>query len=122
MRVIHGVFAPCVYKEHKFVDGGLLDNVPADELLQMGENKILAAKFPPGKHEKIQSVYDIAFKSIDIMMDERDKKTIDTQCFVLDIALVDAKVFDIRKIRYCYQVGYAIAKDNMHAIKQYIEE
>lgn len=122
MLAIHGVFAPCVYKEHEFVDGGMLDNVPADELVALGEEKVIAAKFPPGHHDKVRSVYDVVFKSIDLMFDDRDKKTIHPNCYIFDIALMDVKVFDIRKIDYCYQVGYATAKEQIETIKNYIQD
>lgn len=118
---ILGVFAPCIFKGHGFVDGGMLDNVPADELVALGEEKVIAAKFPPGHHDKIKTIYDVVFKSIDLMFDDRDKKTIDPKCFILDINLMDAKVFDIRKIDYCYHIGYALAKEKMDEIKKYIQ-
>jgi len=73
-------------------------------------------------HDKVNSVYDVVFKSIDVMFDDRDKKTIDNHCYIFDITLIDVKVFDIRKIDYCYHVGYAMAKEQMEAIKKYIEK
>ena len=39
-----GLFAPCEYKGHRFVDGGLLDNVPVEELKKLGVDKTIAIK------------------------------------------------------------------------------
>lgn len=45
-----GVFAPCLFKEHKFVDGGVLDNVPADEVKKLDVDKVIAIKFALDKN------------------------------------------------------------------------
>lgn len=121
MLVIHGVFAPCEYKEHSFVDGGILNNVPLNTLQALGEKKMVAIKFAPDLQEKVRNVYDVAFKSIDILFDERDSKTIPENSIMIDVPLTNVKVFDIRKIEYCYQLGYQTMKENMQTIKEYIQ-
>ena len=61
-----GVFAPCIYKGHKFVDGGILDNVPADEVKKLGVDKVLTLKFATALNYDPKNIYEIAFKSIDL--------------------------------------------------------
>ena len=34
-----GVFCPCDFKTHKFLDGGILDNIPVSEVRKQGVNK-----------------------------------------------------------------------------------
>lgn len=121
VQVIHGVFAPCGYKGHQFIDGGVLNNVPADALQAIGEKKVLAVKFPPGNQDRIRNVYDVVFKAIDVMFDDRDNTTIHKNNLIVDIPLIDAKVFNIRKLDYCYHVGYATTKENIGKIREYLE-
>lgn len=33
------MFAPTIFKEHKFVDGGIIDNLPAQEVRKLGADK-----------------------------------------------------------------------------------
>ena len=66
-----GVFAPCMYKGHKFVDGGILDNVPADEVKKLGVDKVLTLKFATALNYDPKNIYEIAFKSIDLLFEAR---------------------------------------------------
>ena len=36
------VFTPCEFKEHAFMDGGTLDNVPVHEVKKQGADKVIA--------------------------------------------------------------------------------
>ena len=61
------VFNPCEYKTHKFLDGGILDNVPAQEIKLQGANKVIAINFKAdeinnqstGTMEKMNEILEI---------------------------------------------------------------
>ena len=117
-----GVFAPCEYLGHKFVDGGILDNVPAGEVRKLGANKVLTIKFSAGLNYEPKNIYEIAFKSVDILFEGRSQEAIHESDMVLDLDLSEASVFNIKKIDYCYNVGYITALTRMKEIKQMLEE
>lgn len=120
--VIHGVFAPCEYLGHKFVDGGILDNVPAGEVRKLGADKVLTVKFSAGLNYEPKNIYEVAFKSIDILFEQRAQEAIDESDFVMDIDVSEASVFNTKKIDYCYHVGYITAITKMQEIKQMLRE
>ena len=39
------IFCPCKFKEHSFYDGGILDNVPVEEVRKQGADKVIAVNF-----------------------------------------------------------------------------
>ena len=39
------VFSPLEYENYKFVDGGVLNNIPANELRKLGAEKVITVKF-----------------------------------------------------------------------------
>ena len=39
------VFSPCEYKEHAFIDGGALDNIPVEEVKKQGADIVIGVKF-----------------------------------------------------------------------------
>lgn len=120
--VIHGVFAPCEYLEHKFVDGGILDNVPAGEVRKLGVDKVLTIKFSAGLNYVPKNIYEVAFKSIDILFEQRAQEAIYESDLVMDIDVAEASVFNTRKIDYCYNVGYITAITKMKEIKEMLEK
>ena len=117
-----GVFAPCEYLGHKFVDGGILDNVPAQEVRKLGVDKVITIKFGAGLDYEPKNIYDVAFKSIDIMFEQRDKYAIKESDFVLDLDVSEASVFNIKKIDYCYNVGYTTTLEKIEEIKKILEK
>lgn len=117
-----GVFAPCEYLEHKFVDGGILDNVPAGEVRKLGVDKVLTIKFSATLNYEPKNIYEVAFKSLDILFEGRAQEAIEQSDFVIDLDLSKASVFNIKKIDYCYNVGYITTITKIKKIKKMLEE
>ena len=118
VAVIHGVFSPCEYLDHKFVDGGLLDNVPADEVKKLGADKIITVKFSTDLSYEPKSIYDVIFKSVDILFEGRSQEAVGISDYVLDLKLPEARVFDTKKVDYCYETGYITAITEINRIKE----
>lgn len=117
-----GIFAPCEYLGHKFVDGGILDNIPTDEVKKLGVDKVLTIKLSTGNNYVPKNIYEVAFKAIDILCDARSEEIIKESDFVLDLDVSEASVFNIKKIDYCYNVGYNETIKNIKQIKKILEE
>lgn len=122
VAVIHGVFAPCEYLGHKFVDGGIIDNVPAGEVRKLGADKVLTIKFSAGLNYEPKNIYEVAFKSIDILVEGRAEEAARQSDLVIDLDLSGASVFNIKKIDYCYNIGYITALTKMKEIKEILEK
>ena len=117
-----GVFVPCDYQGHKFVDGGVLDNIPAGEVRKLGVDKVITVKFATDLNSKPKNVYDIIFKSVDIIFEEKAKNDIERSDIVIDVALPDVGLFDNKKVDYCYDLGYVTAMANMKKIKKMLSK
>ena len=116
-----GVFAPLEYKKYKFVDGGILNNIPADELQLLGADKILSIRFPAEKNENPDKVVDLLFRSIDIAFENRDEAKIQNSDYILNIYLPASAVFDMKKINFCYEEGYRVTMQEIEKIKKNLE-
>lgn len=116
------MFAPCEYLDHKFVDGGLLDNVPADEVKKLGVDKVLTIKFSTALDSDPKNIYEVAFKSIDILFEARSHEAVKLSDFVIDLELPEANVFNMKKIDYCYNIGYITTLTKINEIKKMLNE
>lgn len=116
------LFEPCTYEGHQFVDGGILDNLPAKEVRKLGVDKVLSVKFSAGLSFKPKNAYDIAFKAVDILFDNRSQEAVKESDYTLELDLSEASVFNIKKIDYCYNIGYITAISRMKEIKKIIKE
>lgn len=117
-----GVFAPCDYKEHRFVDGGVLDNIPTDEAKKLGVDKVACVKFVLGTNVKPKGMYNIALKCVDTIFEGLAKPSIDISDYVFDVDVSHASVFNIKQIDYCYNEGYKYAITKINELKKIIKE
>ncbi|MBR4260963.1 MAG: patatin-like phospholipase family protein, partial [Clostridia bacterium] len=78
-------FSPCEHNGCAFIDGGVLNNVPADEVRLQGADKVIAVKFHSDKITENSNLMDVAMKCIDIMGCKISEKSLNTSDYVLDV-------------------------------------
>jgi len=111
------MFCPCEYKNHMFMDGGTLDNIPVISLKRMCNKKIIAVNFAADPVEEDSDVMDIIMKTLDIMSNQISKDNLEQSDFVLTVPTDRAGLFDIEKLDKCYQFGYDTVVQNIDKIK-----
>lgn len=117
-----GIFATCLYKTHKFVDGGIIDNIPVDEVKDLDVDKVIAVKFSIDNETKVKGVKRTIFKSLDLIYEERARIEVKNADYVLNIDTKGINVFDIKEINKVYKMAYIQTIKNIEEIKREIEE
>lgn len=103
------MFCPCEYKNHMFMDGGVLDNLPVIPLKKICNKKILAVNFAADPVDENSDVMDIVMKTLDIMGNQISKDSIEQSDYLLTVPTDRAGLFDIDKLDKCYKFGYDAA-------------
>lgn len=111
------VFMPCRIKEYAFMDGGVLDNVPVQEVINQGAERILAVKFNSDKIEKNSNLMDIVMKTIDIMGSKISEEGLKKSSYILNVYTDKVGLLDIDKLEKCYEYGYKSVIENINEIK-----
>lgn len=111
------VFCPCEYKNHMFMDGGALDNIPVLPIKNMCDKKIIAVNFEADPVEPNSDVMDIVMKTIDIMGNKIAEKGLEQSDFILTVPTDRAGLFDIDKLDKCYNFGYNSVVQNLDKIR-----
>lgn len=114
------IFAPCVYNKHKFVDGGILDNIPVEETRKIGADKVVAVKFKLNKTSRTVGIRSTLNKSIDIMFSKIESEAVKKADYVIEIDTQDVNPFDFKQTNKCYKYGYLQAKREINNIKNII--
>lgn len=112
------VFCPCEFKNHMFLDGGTLDNVPVLPLKNVFDKKIIAVNFEADKVEEESDVMDIIMRTLDIMGDKIAEKGLEQSDLILTVPTDRAGLFDIEKLDKCYKFGYDTVIKNLDKIKK----
>ena len=61
------IFCPCEYKNHIFMDGGVLNNLPTEELKKVYTGKIISVNFESDPVYNDYDIMNIIMKTLDIM-------------------------------------------------------
>lgn len=88
----------------------------------MGVDKVITIKLSTGINYEPKNIYEVAFKAIDILCDARSEEIIKQSDFIIDLDLSQASVFNIKKIDYCYNVGYKTTIEKIKEIKEMLEK
>lgn len=114
-----GVFSPCKYKNIKFVDGGLRENIPWKATKISGADKVISVVFQKEEKEKdYNNVIDVVSSSIDILSHELSTYELAGADYLLNIKTKDVGLLDINKIDYLFNMGYKITKNKIKEIKK----
>lgn len=111
------IFCPCDFKTHKFLDGGVLDNIPVLEVKKQGADKVIAINFKADDVNDDSNMMDIAMRTIDIMGNKISEESLEKSDFVLTISTDKTGLLDVEKMDKCYQYGYKAVLENLDKIR-----
>ena len=115
------VFSPCEYKEHAFIDGGALDNIPVGEVKKQGADIVIGVKFNSEKITEESNIMDMTMKTIDIMGEKISAENLKEADFILNVYTDKTGLLDIEKLDSCYKYGYKAVMENLEQIKKLIK-
>ncbi len=93
------VFCPCEFKKHSFLDGGVLDNVPVEEVKKQGADKVIAINFKADEINNKSNIMDLVMRTIDIMGNKIGEDNLEKSDMVLTIKTDKTGLLDTKKIR-----------------------
>lgn len=115
------VFSPCEYKNHAFIDGGALDNVPVEEVKKQGADVVIGVKFHSDPITEDSNIMDMTMKTIDIMGNKISEENLAKADYILDVYTDKTGLLDLDKMDSCYEYGYQAIIDNLEQIKKLIQ-
>lgn len=113
-----GFYSPCAYKEYIFMDGGILNNVPVDEVKLQGADYVIAVKFRADEINDESNIMDVVMKSIDIMGNKISARNLQISDYILEVYSDKVGLLDVEKLDKCYEYGYNAVMENLKEIKR----
>ena len=114
-------FSPCKHGGCVFMDGGVLNNVPADEVKLQGADKVIAVKFHSDEITEDSNLMDVAMKCIDIMGSKISEKSLKMSDYILDVYTDKVGLLDYQKVDKCFEYGYNSVIENLEEIKKVLK-
>ena len=116
-----GVFCPCDFKKHKFLDGGVLDNIPVLEVKKQGADKVIAINFKADGIDENSNVMDITMRAIDIMGNKISEKSLLQSDFILTIETDKTGLLEAEKLDSCYKCGYKAMMQQLDKLQRVLK-
>lgn len=116
------VFSPCEYNNHLFLDGGILNNTPVNEIKKQGADKVIAVNFDSQPVNKDSNIMELMMKTLDIMGDKISDENMANSDYILTIPSDGTGLLDTSKLDFCYQSGYKTAMSKMEELKQLLDK
>ena len=79
------IFCPCKYRNYKFLDGGILDNIPVEEVKKQGADKVLAINFKADDIDEESNAMDIIMRTLDIMGNKISEEGLNLSDYILTV-------------------------------------
>ena len=116
------VFCPCEFKDHIFLDGGTVDNIPVKEVIAQGADKVITVTFEDKSINNKSNAMEIAFRALDIMGRKTTEENIKKSDIVISIPIGEnVGLLDVKEFENCYKYGYETTIKQMDEIKKIIK-
>ena len=115
------IFCPCENKNHLFLYGGFLNNLPTEELKKVYTGKIISVNFESDPVYNDYDIMNIIMKTLDIMGNKLSINSLKKSDFVLTVPTDGTGLIDVDKMDICYKYGYEIAIKNIDKIRKMLE-
>lgn len=115
------IYEPMEYKDKMFLDGGILENMPVNEVKKMGAEKIIAVKFDSDRITKESNAIDIVMKIADIMGTQIAEENLKNADYIIKIPTDGTGIIDTEKIDYCFKSGYKTTIKNIGNINKMLK-
>ena len=115
------VFCPCDFENYKFLDGGILDNIPVIEVKKQGADKVIAINFKADDVNEKSNIMDITMRTIDIMGNKISEESLEQSDYIITISTDKTGLLDINKANKCFKFGYQAVINNLSNIKKVLE-
>jgi NTE family protein len=114
---IPGIFSPVHYQDKVLVDGGVLNNLPAD-LLRMAGMDVVIAVDVEREHEEQEpcSLFEVVYRSLMIMMTRQRRANLKYADVVFRPEVGHILAFDTSRIRECIEAGEREAQHKIHEV------
>lgn len=114
------IYEPVIYKDKMFVDGGILNNIPANDVKELGADKVISINFDSDKIWQESNAIDITMKILDVMGNKISDEDLEGSDYTITVPTNGTGLLDIEKIDFCYKSGYETTMKQIEKIKEII--
>jgi NTE family protein len=108
---IPGVFTPVDVQGRVLADGGMVQNIPVETVLDMGADTVIAIQLrtPPGDRAQLESIAGVLSRAVSVMITQNEHRSLALAQAVVSIDTAGFSVSDYSRVQELVQLGYKTA-------------
>ncbi|AEH49379.1 patatin-like phospholipase family protein [Parageobacillus thermoglucosidasius] len=119
---VPGIFSPVHYQDKVLVDGGILNNLPADLLREAGMDVVMAVDVErEHEEEEPRNIFDVVYRSFTIMMTRQRRANLRYADVVFRPEVGHILAFDTTRIQECIEAGEREAQQKIQEVLSFIK-
>ncbi|HEY3972724.1 MAG TPA: patatin-like phospholipase family protein [Candidatus Sulfotelmatobacter sp.] len=118
---IPGVFTPVEINGRILADGGLVQNIPVETVLEMNADAVIAVelRLPPGKPKDLETLTGVLSRAVDVVITQNERRSLALAQAKVSIDMSGFAVTDYSRVQQLVALGYKAAASQSAALQPF---
>ena len=118
---IPGVFTPVEIKGRVLADGGMVQNIPVETVLEMNADAVIAVelRLPPGNLGQLETITGVLERAVDVMITQNERHSLALAKATVSIAMSGFELTDYGRVKELVALGHQSAASQSAALLPY---
>jgi NTE family protein len=108
---IPGVFTPVEINDRVLADGGMVQNIPVETVLEMNADAVIAVelRLPPGNLTQLETITGVLSRAVDVMITQNERRSLALANATVSIGMGGFEVTDYARVKELVELGHQSA-------------
>ena len=118
---IPGVFTPVEINGRVLADGGMVQNIPVETVLDMNADAVIAVelRLPPGDRKELETLTGVLSRAVDVMITQNERHSLALAKATVSISMSGFTATDYARVKELVELGYKSAVSQSAALLPY---
>ncbi len=118
---IPGVFTPVELDGRILADGGMVQNIPVETVLNMDADAVIAVelRLPPGDRTQLETLTGVLSRAVDVMITQNERRSLLLAKAKVSVDMSGFSVSDYSRVKELIQLGYKTASSQSETLLPY---
>jgi NTE family protein len=118
---IPGVFTPVEIKGHVLADGGMVQNIPVETVLDMNADAVIAVelRLPPANTAELETITGVLTRAVDVMITQNERRSLALAKATVSVDTAGFLATDYTRVEALVALGYKSASSQSAALLAY---
>ncbi len=115
---IPGVFTPVEINGRVLADGGMVQNIPVETVLEMNADAVIAVelRLPPGTLTQLETITGVLGRAVDVMITQNERRSLALAKATVSIGMGNFAEADYSRVKELVALGYKSASAQSAAL------